>query len=102
VPYLVQLLGIGLLTAITILGAVGDITRFGSAKQLGGYAGLGVGVQASGKTHRVKGITKQGRRELRCVMADSVLTCVDRQERGPAIGGGAGGVQANHLGLEAK
>ena len=31
VPYLVQLPGIGLLTAMTILGAVGDITRFGSA-----------------------------------------------------------------------
>jgi transposase len=31
VPYLVQLPGIGLLTAMTILGALADITRFGSA-----------------------------------------------------------------------
>jgi transposase len=76
VPYLVQLPGIGLLTAMTILGAVGDITRFGSAKQLVGYAGLGAGVHASGKTHRDKGITKQGRRELRFVMVEAARAAV--------------------------
>jgi transposase len=31
VPFLVQLPGIGLLTAMTILGAIGDVTRFPSA-----------------------------------------------------------------------
>jgi hypothetical protein len=30
-PYLVQLPGIGLLTAMTILGAIGNVTRFPSA-----------------------------------------------------------------------
>src|SRR6476469_3110211 len=49
VPYLLQLPGIALLTAMTILGAVGDVTRFRSAKQLVGYAGLGAGVHDSGK-----------------------------------------------------
>ena len=76
VPYLVQLPGIGLLTAMTLLGAVGDITRFGSAKQLVGYAGLGAGVHASGKTHRDKGITKQGRRDLRFVMVEAARAAV--------------------------
>ena len=71
VPYLVQLPGIGLLTAMTILGAIGAITRFGAAKQLVGYAGLGAGVHASGKTHRDKGITKQGRRDLRFVLVEA-------------------------------
>jgi transposase len=32
VAYLVQLPGIGLLTAMTILSPIGDITRFGAAK----------------------------------------------------------------------
>jgi len=41
VPLLVQVTGIGLLTAITILAAIGDIRRFPTAKQLVGYAGLG-------------------------------------------------------------
>jgi transposase len=71
VPYLVQLPGIALLSAMTILGAVGDVTRFPSAKQLVGYAGLGAGVHDSGKTHRDKGITKQGQRELRYVLIEA-------------------------------
>ena len=75
-PYLVQLPGIALLSAMTILGAVGDITRFPSAKQLVGYAGLGAGVHDSGKTHRDKGITKQGRRELRYVLIEAARAAV--------------------------
>jgi transposase len=76
VPFLVQLPGIGLLTAMTILSAIGDITRFGAAKQLVGYAGLGAGVHASGKTHRDKGITKQGRRDLRFVLVEAARVAV--------------------------
>jgi transposase len=76
VPYLVQLPGVGLLTAMTLLGAIGDITRFGAPKQLVGYAGLGAGVHASGKTHRDKGITKQGRRDLRYVLVEAARVAV--------------------------
>ena len=76
VPYLVQLPGIALLSAMTILGAVGDITRFATAKKLVGYAGLGAGVHDSGKTHRDKAITKQGRRELRYVMIEAARAAV--------------------------
>jgi transposase len=71
VPYLVQLPGFGLLTAMTVLAAIGDITRFPSAKKLVGYAGLGAGVHDSGQTHRDKGITKQGRRDLRKALIES-------------------------------
>ncbi len=76
VPYLVQLPGIALLSAMTILGAIGDITRFPSSKQLVGYAGLGAGVHDSGKTHRDKGITKQGRRELRYTLIEAARAAV--------------------------
>jgi transposase len=75
-PYLVQLPGIGLLTAMTILGAIGDVTRFGASKQLVGYAGLGAGVHDSGKSHRDKGITKQGRRDLRFVLIEAARVAV--------------------------
>jgi hypothetical protein len=40
-PFLLQLPGIGLITAMTILGAIGQIERFPTAKKLVGYAGLG-------------------------------------------------------------
>jgi transposase len=76
VPYLIQLPEIALLSAMTILGAIGDITRFPTAKKLVGYAGLGAGVHDSGKTHRDKGITKQGRRDLRYVMIEAARAAV--------------------------
>jgi transposase len=76
VPYLLQLPGIALLSAMTILSAVGDVTRFLSAKQLVGYAGLGAGVHDSGKSHRDKGITKQGRRDLRFVLVEAARTAI--------------------------
>ncbi len=75
-PYLVQLPGIGLLTAMTILSAIGDVTRFPSSKQLVGYAGLGAGVPDSGKSHRHKGITKQGRPDLRFVLVEAARVAV--------------------------
>jgi len=76
VPYLLQLPGIGLLTAMTILSAIGQIDRFPTAKKLVGYAGLGAKVHASGLTHRTGGITKQGRRELRRVLIEAAWTAV--------------------------
>ena len=74
--YLVQLPGIGMLTAMTVLAAIGDVTRFHSAKKLVGYAGLGARVHASGQSHRSGGITKQGRRELRSVLVEAAWTAV--------------------------
>jgi transposase len=75
-PYLVQLPGIGLLTAMTILAAIGDITRFPTAKKLVGYAGLGARIHSSGETHYTGGITKQGRRELRTTLIEAAWIAV--------------------------
>jgi transposase len=75
-PYLLQLPGIGLITAMTILSAIGEIERFPTAKKLVGYAGLGAKVHSSGQTHRTGGITKQGRRELRRVLIEAAWTAV--------------------------
>ena len=51
IPLLIQLPGVAMLTAMTILAAICDITRFPTAKKLVGYAGLGTNVNDSGKTH---------------------------------------------------
>lgn len=75
-PYLLQLPGIGLITAMTILGAIGEIERFPTAKKLVGYAGLGARIHASGQTHRTGGITKQGRKELRAVLIEAAWIAV--------------------------
>jgi transposase len=75
-PYLLQLPGLGLITAMTILGAIGEIERFPTAKKLVGYAGLGAKVHSSGQTHRTGGITKQGRKELRSVLVEAAWIAV--------------------------
>ena len=75
-PYLIQLPGIGVMTALVILSAVGDISRFPSAKKLVGYAGLGARIHASGLTFHTGGITKQGRRELRTALIEAAWITV--------------------------
>jgi transposase len=73
---LVQLPGVGWLTAITILSAIGEITRFPTAKRLVGYAGLGARVHDSGLTHTSGRITKAGRRDLRRAMVNAANRAV--------------------------
>jgi len=73
---LVQLPGIGVVIAMTVLSAIGEISRFESAKNLVGYAGLGAGVHDSGKTHKEKKITKKGRKELRWAMVEAAWRAV--------------------------
>ncbi len=76
IPLLVQLPGVAMLTAITILAAVGDITRFPNAKKLVGYAGLGTRVHDSGMTHNSGRITKAGRRDVRHAMVNAANRAV--------------------------
>ena len=71
IPLLIQLPGVAMLSAMTILAAVGDITRFPTAKKLVGYAGLGTRVHDSGMTHSSGRITKAGRKDLRCAMVNA-------------------------------
>jgi len=69
--HVMQLPGVGIVVTMTILAAIGDIRRFATPKQLVGYAGLGAGVHDSGQTHRDKGITKSGRKELRWALVEA-------------------------------
>jgi transposase len=73
---LMQLPGVGFVVAMTVLSAIGDISRFESARKVVGYAGLGAGVHDSGKTHKEKKITKKGRRELRWAMVEAAWRAV--------------------------
>jgi transposase len=76
VPFLLQITGVGLVSAMTILSAIGDIHRFPSAKKLVGYAGLGGRIRSSGGKHRTGSITKQGRTELRAASVEISWTAV--------------------------
>lgn len=73
---LMQLPGIGVVIAMTVLAAIGDIHRFESAAKLVGYSGLGAGVHDSGQEHIEKRITKSGRKELRWAMIEAAWRAV--------------------------
>ena len=77
IPLLVQLPGVAMLTAITILAAIGDITRFPTAKKLVGYTGLGTRVHDSGMTHNTGRITKAGRKDLRRAMVNAANHAIE-------------------------
>jgi transposase len=68
---LLQLPGFGVVTAVTIWAAIGDIQRFVDRQHLVGYAGLGARVHASGLYTRTGRITKAGRRDLRVALIEA-------------------------------
>ena len=68
---LLHISGFGVITAVTVSAAIGDIRRFAEAKKLVGYAGLGARVHDSGLTTRTGKITKAGRRDLRVALVEA-------------------------------
>lgn len=73
---LLQLPGFGVVISMTVLSAIGDISRFESPKKLVGYSGLGAGVHDSGKEHIEKRITKSGRKELRWALVEAAWRAI--------------------------
>jgi transposase len=57
--YLQQMPGFGIITTMTVLAAIGDITRFETPKHLVSYAGLAPGVEQSGTKKRPKPIERR-------------------------------------------
>jgi transposase len=74
--FIMQIPGFSILLTMTILAAIGDISRFPHPKQLVGYAGLGASVHDSGQTRRTGKITKTGRRELRWSLVEAAWSAV--------------------------
>jgi transposase len=71
---LMSMPGIGKLNAATILGEVGDVTRFDSAKALCNWAGITPRVHQSDTVVRHGRISKQGSRYLRSAMVRASIT----------------------------
>ena len=78
VQRLLQIHGLNLLSAIALLAEVGDIALFETSKQLTAYAGLATSTRQSNETTRHGGITKRGRKRLRTVAIQAVLSMVNR------------------------
>ncbi len=80
VKRLLQVHELNLLSAISLLAEVGDITLFDTSKQLVSYAGLATSTRQSSETMRHGGITKRGRKQLRTVVIQAVLAMVNRTQ----------------------
>lgn len=68
---LIHLPGFGVINAVMVWAAIGDIQRFSDPKHLVGYAGLGARIHDSGQTTRTGKITKSGRKDLRAAMVEA-------------------------------
>ncbi len=85
VTRLMQITGIGLVTAVTLVAAIGDIKRFPSPQQLVGYSGLGARIHDSGMSTRMGGITKAGRKDIRAVLVEAAQVAVMHDLRWKAV-----------------
>jgi transposase len=75
---LLQVHGLNLLSAISLLAEVGDINLFEQSKQLVSYAGLATSTRQSNEHTRRGAITKQGRKRLRTIAIRAVLSMVNK------------------------
>jgi transposase len=71
VEALMALRGIKLITAMTIIAELGDITRFDSPRQLMSFLGLVPSEASSGLNRRQGGITKTGNGHVRRVLVEA-------------------------------
>jgi len=68
---LMALRGVSLITAMTTLAELGDLTRFDSPKALMGFLGLVPGEDSSGTRRRQRGITLTGNGHVRWVLVEA-------------------------------
>ncbi len=71
VEALMSLRGVKLITAMTVMAELGDITRFESPRQLMKYLGLVPSEHSSGQSVRRGGITKAGNGHVRRVLIEA-------------------------------
>jgi transposase len=81
VTLLMHIPGMSSLSAVVLLSAIGDITRFATAGQLVGYAGLGDRPRDADGGGKESQPAKDGRREIRSTMGDVAWAAVRADER---------------------
>ena len=77
---LTSIQGIGIVSAATFVGEVGDINRFDSYEQIRRYAGLNLVENSSGKHKGKTTISKRGRILLRSILYRMAFTMVSKNK----------------------
>jgi transposase len=73
VEALLDIHGIGLYTALLVIGELGEVRRFRSARQIGSYAGLTARVRQSGERCYRGSITREGSAWLRWILVEAAM-----------------------------
>lgn len=77
---LISIQGIGIVSAATFVGEVGDINRFDSYEQIRRYAGLNLVENSSGNHKGKTTISKRGRSLLRSILYRMAFTMVSKNK----------------------
>lgn len=77
---LISIQGIGIVSAATFVGEVGDINRFDSYEQIRRYAGLNLVENSSGNHKGKTTISKRGRSLLRSILYRMAFTMVNQNK----------------------
>src|SRR3569833_378947 len=85
---LMQVFGVGTLTAVTFVLTVGDKHRFSHSRDVGSYLGLSPRRDQSGNHDPQLGITKAGNKYLRNLLVEchSLSGSVRQGQRSPTLG----------------
>ena len=94
---LLSIPGVGPVSAATILAFVGDISRFGSARQFCNYAGLVPKMDCSGQRNVIGGISHRGNPHLRKVMVQGAWSNVLGKKVGNPLKGKYNRLKVNKL-----
>lgn len=81
VEALLDIHGIGVYTALLIIGEIGEVERFKEARQVGAYAGLTARVNQSGGHCYHGHITRQGSGWLRWALVEAAIKVIRRDEK---------------------
>ena len=76
-----QIPGINFVSGLVILGEIGHIRRFPSAKKLCSYSGLVPRISQSGQKLYTGRITKAGRKKLRWILVEAAQTTIRNESQ---------------------
>jgi len=82
---LLSIKGVGIVTAASFLGEVGDPLRFSDARQIANYAGYNLVEDSSGKSKSGTTISKRGRSQLRSLLYKMAFVMVGQNPEMKAL-----------------
>lgn len=72
--------GVGPITALAFKAEIDDVKRFENSRDVGAYIGLTPSQYSSGEINRQGGISKQGSKQVRCLLVEAATVLLTRSK----------------------